>query len=283
MRKNLKILILALVTLVTANAFADSSNFKGHPKPLSAFDVIPLNSPVKGPTAKFLLLTPNGFEIDDVKYMVRNTYRPFDKDNPHQKINLIEGPHGKEFHLSVSKLPPGFYQIFVKVKDKKQKDHEYKNKYRDHVMFVIDESLEVPMPNPKENNKTVAGIDSDNNGIRDDIQRWINEKYADKPRTKMAVKQMASGMHLDLISTSDKAQSIIAGQKVLNDSSCLAYIVGIEEEIKIGRELETKLLNTRDRHYADIKSNANFSGQAIPVPYKDEDMKSSCSFNPDNA
>lgn len=289
----MKALIFAIVTLLSLSAFSDSNKEKKdtkkdekkelerHPRPTSVFDVIPLNSPVKESIAKFLLKVPTGFEIDEVKYKVKNASRLFDKDKPHGKINLINEPQGKELHISVSKLPPGFYQLFVKVKDKKQNDHEYKNKYKDHVMFVIDESLEVSMPNIKENEKTVAGVDSDNDGIRDDIQRWINEDFGSKPKVKMAAKQVAMATQLKLLSVNDKAHSIMATKKLLNDLNCIEYIAGIEQGINIENEIATKILNTKDRHYADIRANANLSGLHWSIPRKDEDRRATCSFNPD--
>jgi hypothetical protein len=276
----LKTLIVVTLSLMSFFTWADSNKY--HNNAPSIFDVIPLNSPVKVSTAKFLLKVPNGFDIDEVRYRVRNASRLFEKDQPHQKINLIDGPQGKELHISVSKLPPGFYQLFVKVRDRKNKEHEFKTKFKDHAMFAVDSSLQVPLPNPKINDKTVAGVDSDGDGIRDDIQRWINEDFSSQPKIKMAVKQMAMGMQLDLLSATDKALSLVTSRKVLSDMDCLNFIVGIDEQIKIRKELESKMLNTKERHYAEIKSNANFSGQSFTVPIAEEDQKSLCSFNPDN-
>ncbi|MDR0408574.1 MAG: hypothetical protein LBH45_06650 [Campylobacteraceae bacterium] len=36
-----------------------------------------------------------------------------------------------------------------------------------------------PCPDPKENDKTLLGIDSNNNGVRDDVERWLIVKYKD--------------------------------------------------------------------------------------------------------
>lgn len=255
---------------------------KNHPKALSVFDVIPLNSPVKESVAKFLLKVPNGFDIDEVRYRVRNASRLFEKDQPHQKINLIDSPQGKELHISVSKLPPGFYQLFVKVRDRKNKEHDYKNKYKDHVMFIVDSSLQVPMPDSKKNDATVAGVDSDGDGIRDDIQRWINEEYASQPKVKMAVREIAMGRQLDLLSAGNKEQSIIVSKRVLDNDNCLYSILGIDAGAIIVRELKSKLLNTKDRLYAEMKANSNFSGQSYRLPSTPEGEKALCAFNPDS-
>ena len=34
-----------------------------------------------------------------------------------------------------------------------------------------------PEPDPKINNATLLGIDSNNNGVRDDVERWIYKTY----------------------------------------------------------------------------------------------------------
>jgi hypothetical protein len=268
----MKKLLSIMLILFSLSAIADDKKDKRHRiyniTPYCIFDVIPLNSPVKESVARFLIKTPDRFDIDEVSYQVKNSGRIFEKSRAYQKINLVEGPEGKELRINVSKLPPGFYQLLVKVKD--------------HAMFVVDSSLQVPMPDPKLNDKTVAGIDSDGDGIRDDIQRWINEKYTDKPRTKLAVKQLAMGIQLGLVSASDKAQSIIASKKFSNDLMCLIYVVGDEQIDDIRIQLRSKILNTKARHYAEIQTNANFSGQSITIPYKDEDKKARCAFNPDD-
>jgi len=260
----------------------DKPYYRGHQKPVSAFDIIPLNSPVKETTARFLLKVPSGFDIDEVMYKVKNASRLFEKDQPHKKINLVDGPEGKELRIAVSKLPPGFFQLFVKVRDRKHREYDYKNKYKDHAMFVVDNSLQVPLPDSKKNDATIAGVDSDNDGIRDDIQRWINEEYSSQPKLKLAIKQVAMGMQLALTSVDNKEQSIAAANKVSNDMVCMASIIGANETYKMISEINAKLLNTKNRHYAEIKSNSNYSGQTWELPNTPEAEKALCSFNPDN-
>lgn len=252
---------------------------KYYPESLAMFDVTPLNAPVKESVAKFLLKVPNGFDIDEVYYQVRNAGRIFEKVKPHQKINLINGPQGKELQISISKLPSGFYQLFVKVRDRQNREHEYKNKYKDHVIFVVDHSLEVLMPNEKLNNKTIAGIDSDGDGIRDDIQRWINETYSDQPQIKMSMRQMAMGKQLELLSVADRTQSIAASKKYLLGMDCLGIFVSTDAMSSLLHELDSRMLNTKDRLDADIKSNSNFSGQSISLPNNGEEELSHCDFD----
>lgn len=262
-------------------AFADSDKErKEQPKPLSIFNVIPLNSPVKESIAKFLFKTPTGFEIDKVKYRIKNAGKIFDKDMPHQEINLVSGPQGNELHIPVSKLPPGFYRLYVLVVDKKdKKEQQFKSAYHDHVRFVIDETLQVPMPDSKKNEATVGGVDSDNDGIRDDVQRYINENYSSSLKTKLAAKQHARNMQSYLLTTADKEKSIVTIINALWSKSCLGAIVGDEKAANIGREIKGKYLNTKDRLYADMQGNQNFSGQAYELIVGEEQILK-CEFDP---
>ncbi len=143
-------LLSIMLILFSLIAIADNKNDRRHrnykPNPHCIFDVIPLNSPVKESVARFLIKTPDRFDIDEVSYQVKNSGRIFEKPRAYQRINLIEGAEGKELRINVSKLPPGFYQLLVVIRDRSRKEHHFKTKFKDHAMFVIDNSLQVPMP-----------------------------------------------------------------------------------------------------------------------------------------
>jgi len=49
-----------------------------------------------------------------------------------------------------------------------------------------------PEPDPKVNNSTLLGIDSNNNGVRDDVERWIYKKYKDKHPIYIAIMMQAA-------------------------------------------------------------------------------------------
>lgn len=287
----MKVLIILSVLSSLTFAYADGKDakkrdhddHKRHQKHESrqVFELVPLNSPVKSATANFLLKVPTGFEIDRVSYRIKNAHRLFDKDKNFDPIKLFDGSQGKELHVPVSKLPPGFYQLFVKVIDKKTREHDCRGKLKDHAMFVIDSSLGVPAPNEKENNKTIGGIDSNNDLIRDDVERWINEEFNSRPKVLMAVKQLARSRQVDLLSVGNKDQSILASRKLLDSLGCLGSIVELNEKAKISSKIKSSYLNTQERLFADIKANANFSGQGYELSDGDQ-KKLLCDFDPDS-
>jgi len=50
-------------------------------------------------------------------------------------------------------------------------------KRADQKTVVINGHTLPPEPDPKINNSTLLGIDSNNNGVRDDVERWIYDRY----------------------------------------------------------------------------------------------------------
>ncbi len=51
------------------------------------------------------------------------------------------------------------------------------NKINLHVKWIVNGHTLPPMPDEKINNSTLLGIDINNNGVRDDVERWIYETY----------------------------------------------------------------------------------------------------------
>lgn len=95
---------------------------------------------------------------------------------------------------------------------------------------------EPPMPDRSENNKTMLGVDSDNNGIRDDIDIWIN-RTGKSYNERMALRQLAiSELQSLLICKNEnwKDTSFIC-QKIADAESCLLRIS------KDGYELRNKM------------------------------------------
>lgn len=249
----------------------------------SVFEVIPLNTPVTDGLARFAIKEPSGFEIKEVKIKIHSARELVLKNKNYSIAKLIQNNKQKELHIDVKDYSPGFYRLYVKVKTKKDKDqeHQYRSSYIDFARFVVEtKKPEVPMPDPVQNNATVGGIDSDNDGIRDDVQIWINNTYGDKPELRLAVKQMASAFQSRLLMVHDKPLSIIATRKFLLSMDCLEVMVGFSGETSIRRKLKDLYLNTKDRLYADIKASGNYSGQVSSIPVDPEEKKSLCSFDP---
>lgn len=247
----------------------------------SEFQIVPLNSPVKEVTAKFALNAPKGFDIQSVKFRVQKSSDVLIKDKSYSPIKLISGPTAQELHIPIEGVTPGFYRLFVKVISKKDKDkeQEFKSDYKDFVSFIVAEkTTHVQMPDSSLNKSTLAGIDTDQNGIRDDIQIWINKKFAQNPNLKNGMQQMASALQTQILSSSNKELSIMSTYNYLRSMKCVGSLVSLDENIRLKNSLKERTLNTKDRLYAEIKANEQFSGQRIPVSIDVEYMRSQCDF-----
>jgi len=51
------------------------------------------------------------------------------------------------------------------------------NSVKLHITWVVDGHVLPPKPDKTLNDSTLLGIDSNNNGVRDDVERWIYEEY----------------------------------------------------------------------------------------------------------
>ena len=250
----------------------------------SRFEVIPLNSHVKTTNARFLLKTNSDFDIEQVKIKIHNANELVFKDKDYTLTRIFKGPQGKEININVSKLNPGFYRLYLKVKIEKDKknEYQYRTSYIDFARFSVETKPPgVELPSPEQNNATIKGIDSDGDGIRDDVQVWINKNYVNQPQKKLAVQQMARTFQTLLTSIDNEELSKEALRRFLDSSICLEVITGFDEETIIRANIKKLYLNTKDRLYAEIKANQKLSGQSY-IAFQDiEKKKALCSFNVD--
>jgi len=124
---------------------------------------------------------------------------------------------------------------------------------------------------------TLAGIDSDNDGVRDDVQRWIVMTYPNSQKTRAALIQDTKAMQKIL---SDA--NIFA--KLYNDfvqdgraMECLSYIRPNDFD-RVLDEQKAIFLDTYLRSKTWLQANSHLSGSSFDLL---PNSKSGCNFNPD--
>jgi len=65
-----------------------------------------------------------------------------------------------------------------------------------------------PEPDPTQNNSTLLGIDSNNNGVRDDVERWIYKTYKDKHPIHIDIAMQAGRAYKLVLETPERAREI---------------------------------------------------------------------------
>lgn len=252
----------------------------------SDFDVIPLNSPVKEGNAKFLLKTPPSFDIQQISYRLHNSTDLLEKNKKYFVAKLLNVPDGKEFHVPMSNHASGFYKLYVKVKTKKDKEKEqhYSSAYNDYVKFVFEKQIgEVPAPDPELNDSTLLGIDTDKNGVRDDLQLWINKNYDPRanPDINNALKQISRYYQLFLLNAANESEATSYYIKALEGMQCLSWIRS--NGYIIHKEIKSLALNTPERIKAYLKVDSYFIGKGRPESIKrleTGEYKELCEFQP---
>ncbi len=252
--------------------------------------VTPTDAVFNSPLIKFKLRTAEHIELKEVRVHIVSEARPpvkiKEKDIEVQKtaerewllkMSHREVPAGR-YSITVTSVPPSMLgKIFNKNPVAKGS-----------AVFVVGSGPIVVFgdpqpPHPGEAGKqTLLGIDSDNDGVRDDIEIWINERFEGNENLIKGMKQQARDYQNALKVVDDKEASIAATHEIFRTSHCLTHIVGIDEKIRIGKELDFHFADTKDRILAERKSDKNFHGQGLPTDleenfFKDND-KIYCKF-----
>lgn len=120
-------------------------------------------------------------------------------------------------------------------------------------------------PDPGEQGRaTVPGVDSDNDGLRDDVQRYIYQTYTDEA-TRNALVQAAKP-HLESLEVfHDEAAILQLTDKMARGVECVYSVRGAANARRDLGELEAVMLNTRARIEAARAADAQAGGATFAL------------------
>ena len=135
-------------------------------------------------------------------------------------------------------------------------------------------------PDPGEAGKqTLLGIDSDSDGVRDDIQRYIYFAYPDNEKVRIALSHIAIEYQKLLLQPDNREAASMHANKMARHGECLFYIMG-EKSGDARAALKAEIMNTEERILEYITYNESLAGTVISgAPMKE--WKNSCAFNVD--
>jgi hypothetical protein len=135
-------------------------------------------------------------------------------------------------------------------------------------------------PDPGEAGKTtLGGIDSDDDGLRDDIQRYIFLHFTDSAKTRAALRQAALALQNIILNSPDEAGALRNTELEARASECIRYICP-DDGRRIDNMLLAEFLNTEARSRAYLAYDAKLSGHVFGTRDLDQ-YKTSCTFDPD--
>jgi hypothetical protein len=123
-------------------------------------------------------------------------------------------------------------------------------------------------PDPGEaGKKSLEGIDSDHDGLRDDLQRWIYARYPTEPKKRAALKQLAVSYQKTLFLKHDKKEMEEKNRRTAKASRCLFDTFSIDEAPLEGEFFQAKFLNTRERTERYLEIDRWFDGTNLGPSY----------------
>lgn len=149
-----------------------------------------------------------------------------------------------------------------------------------------------PLPSdPGEAGKvTLQGIDANEDGVRDDIERWVVFNYPSSEKARLARFQLAKtyGAMLTAGTAGNVQDALTLYGDGLNATNCIRYTSdpqGLRRDfLKEPPKLLAEMLNTRERSVAYGAYNALLAGKVInhPIRSAPEDNRLGCAgFDPD--
>lgn len=138
-----------------------------------------------------------------------------------------------------------------------------------------------PEPDETLNNSTLLGIDVNNNGVRDDVERKIYFQYK-RPVEQAYMMQEAKIYTKTLEDPVVAAASEELEKEHWNFSTCDVYLItqGIEVSNPV-KFMEEAYFNTRERMRAYMEFNEASSGGVYHMPLLRDAKKENCNFNID--
>lgn len=149
-----------------------------------------------------------------------------------------------------------------------------------HVAGVGISLLLPPDPGPA-GMTTLAGIDSDGDGVRDDVQRYIDLTYLQSAKERAALTQTALALEAQLTGTSAGTQQLGNAMDCLNSDLMTsdADVVGGKTAHDVYLSLRAVVLNTPDRAKAFVQADSS-SGAAVRFSTPYAQKASRCLIDP---
>lgn len=248
-------------------------------------DVVIENTGRRAMKAKHLAVVPEGDVADYVSIDIASSSKHLRKGETITATITITSPESMPLSVKTGALV--LKRIKCRMKKEKKTGEEYevcreKKLHRASPLSVELTFSSIPLPpDPGTSGKVpLFGIDSDGDGVRDDVQRWIVLTYPNSEITRAALRQKAILLQNALMYSDDQMLSIEVARENGRAAECL-YYTNPDNAYMLATELRSVVLNTEERSVAYIRYNAQLSGQSFRGR-RIFDWKASCAFDVDS-
>ena len=133
-------------------------------------------------------------------------------------------------------------------------------KEKTNTAWIVDGHVLPPEPDKALNDSTLLGIDSNNNGVRDDVERWIYETYNE---------YIPCHQELDGEETLPSGQVIQFGKEVCEDNPVPYHPVVRAVVMDIAREAQKIIIEPKNARIPDIKFTKAYGCASVVADMRD--------------
>lgn len=121
-------------------------------------------------------------------------------------------------------------------------------------------------PSPPPTTESIAGVDADANGVRDDVDGYIDSTYSDQSSLdlKKALRQYAKAVQSSLVDADSQALSLTHATERFRALECLMARRSRDFHT-VFVDLRAQLLNTSSRSAAYLKADDHVKTSNIPL------------------
>ena len=166
----------------------------------------------------------------------------------------VELTNADKAEIEIKVLKEGSYTIHLIAK-KNSKTFTALSKINVIEPIIIDGFLLPPEVDETLNNSTLLGIDANNNGIRDDVERWIlldmEIRYGNSKAERAIAFEKAKAYQMTLEDPTNKDDKVLIAMKDAGD--CRAYYIYVKNEDQKSyaseqtRNMNDRMFNTKER------------------------------------
>jgi hypothetical protein len=146
-----------------------------------------------------------------------------------------------------------------------------------------------PCPDQELNDSTLLGIDSNDNGVRDDVERWIIVKYKNHHKIVTEIGFQTARADQFMLANPDKPfesekvidRAIACNAYFRNDASIYNEPIVIDHTIITSTAYKTIQLNTEARIRAYLAYDKKLSGGVYEIIKHSKDRRAACNFDVD--
>ncbi len=144
--------------------------------------------------------------------------------------------------------------------------------------LIVDGALEPPAPGFFEKDATLLGVDSNENGIRDDVERFINREYKTANFRNAARQYAFAAQKIMRQGLSQKRKREFVQELMLGTRCFRAFTYKIEAS-EYSKSLVENVFNTSDRDSKYKDATKTLNGSLLRYYHTYEDRVKGCNFD----